>query len=126
MGLPAKANIEAVPNFLANLEATHQFFALQDAETADSRPALLKTRLRDRVAILSWSSASRYSTRFLAAKSAQARLKTNALLQLAHQAGLPDLREYVLGRHIMLYAHSETEVVLLAPKHQRQLLYAVA
>jgi len=36
---------------------------------------------------------------------------------------LPNLREYIVNRHIVLYAHSEVEVVLLALKHQRQLTY---
>lgn len=43
---------------------------------------------------------------------------------LAEQAGLPDLREYVVGQHIVLYAHSITDVVLLAIKHPRQLVYS--
>lgn len=126
MGLPVKARVEATPNFLANLESAHEFFALQDVESADSRLAMLKAELRDMVDILSWSPASGRYARFLAAKSAQARLKTNAVLQLAHQAGLPDLREFIVGQHIVLYAHSDTEVVLLALKHQRQLLYSAA
>ena len=53
----------------------------------------------------------------------QARLRVEAIQQLATQAGLPHLREYVTGRHVVLYAHSESEVVLLAVKHQRQLTY---
>ena len=47
-----------------------------------------------------------------------------AVQQLAAQAGLPSLREYVVSRHIVLYAHSDVEVVLLALKHQRQLTYS--
>ena len=43
--------------------------------------------------------------------------------QLATKAGLPNLREYLVSRHMVLYAHSEAEVVLLALKHQRQLTY---
>ncbi len=43
---------------------------------------------------------------------------------LALQAGLPNLREYVLSRHIVLYAHSDAEVVFLALKHQQQLMYS--
>ena len=45
-------------------------------------------------------------------------------MQLAEQAGLPSLREYVVSQHIVLYAHSNSDVVLLAIKHQRQLVYA--
>jgi hypothetical protein len=124
VALPANAKVEAAPNFLANLEAAHRFFQIQDADTADARLARLKTELREMVEILSWSPASGRPARFFSAKSAQAKLKTDAVLGLAKQALLPHLREYVVGRHIVLYAHSESSVVLLALKHQRQLVYS--
>jgi hypothetical protein len=62
--------------------------------------------------------------RFLNGHSVQTHLKAAEVLQLATEAGLPHLREYVLGQHLVLYAHSDTEVVLLALKHHRQLAYA--
>lgn len=127
MALPLNAKVEAAPNFLANLDAAHQFFQLQDADSADHRLAKLKADLREMIAILAWSPASGRPARFLSAKSAQATLKANAVQQLAEQAGLPHLREYVVGQQfIVLYAHSETDVVLLAIKHQRQLIYSAA
>lgn len=124
MALPTNARIEAAPNFLANLEAARQFFLLQDADSADTRFAKLKADLREMIAVLAWSPASGRPARFLSARSAQAKMKAEALRQLAEQAGLPHLREYVVGQHIVLYAHSEADVVLLAVKHQRQLVYA--
>ena len=124
MALPPNAKVEATPNFLANLDAAYQFFLFQDADSADARLAKLKADLREMVAVLKWSPASGRPARFLAARSAQAALRANVVRQLAEQAGLPYLREYVLGQHIVLYAHSATDVVLLALKHQRQLGYA--
>lgn len=125
MVLPQNAKVEATPNFLANLNLAHQFFVTQDADTADARIAKLKTELREMVAVLAWSPGSGRAARFLTAKSAQAKLKAAAVMQLAEQAGLPHLREYVAGQHIVLYVHAEVEVVLLAIKHQRQLIYSV-
>lgn len=124
MALPLNAKVEAAPNFLANLDAARQFFQLQDADTADARLAKLKADLREMVAILSWSPASGRPARFLSAKSAQAKLKADAVIRLAEQASLPYLREYVVGQHVVLYAHAENSVVLLALKHQRQLVYS--
>ena len=124
MSLPANATIEAAPNFLSNLEAAHQFFLLQDAESAASRLSKLKAGLRETVQILAWSPSSGRPARFLKAKSAQARLKAEAVMQWAEQAGLPNLREYIVDQHIALYAHSETNIVLLALKNQRQLMYS--
>lgn len=124
MALPLNAKVEATPNFLANLDAAQQFFLAQDTGSADARLAKLKADLREMIAILAWSPASGRPARFLSAKSAQATLKANAVQQLAEQAGLPSLREYVVGQFIALYAHSDTDVVLLALKHQRQLMYS--
>ena len=77
------------------------------------------------IAILSWSPGSGRPARFLNGRSAQARLRLETVLQLAEQACLPFLREYIVDQHIVLYAHSDVEVVLLALKHQRQLIYSV-
>jgi plasmid stabilization system protein ParE len=124
MTLPVTVRVEAAPNFLAGLEAAHVFFIEQDAESAAERFRKLKAELREMIDVVSWSPASGRPARFLAGRSAQARLRGEALKRLAEQAGLPNLREYILGRHIVLYAHAETEVVLLALKHQRQLWYS--
>jgi hypothetical protein len=124
MNLPVTVRVEAAPNFLANLETAHAFFIEQDAESATERIRKLKAELRDMIAVMSWSPASGRPARFLTGRSVQARLRAEAVQYLAATAGLPSLREYILGRHIVLYAHSETEVVLLALKHQRQLEYS--
>jgi hypothetical protein len=62
----------------------------------------------------------------LLVNSAQGRLRLAAVQQLAKSAGLPHLREFVIASHVVLYAHSDTEVVLLALKHHRQLTYTTA
>ncbi len=123
MTLPAHARVEAAPNFLSNLEVARLFLIKQEADSASERFRKLKAELREMVAVLSWSPASGHPARFFTARSAQARLRTQAVQQLAAQVGLPNLREYIVNRHIVLYAHSETEVALLALKHQRQLTY---
>jgi len=123
MTLPLNVRVEAAPNFLSNLEAAHQFFVEQDADSASERLRKLKAELREMIAVLAWSPASGHPARFLSGRSAQARLRAQAVQQLAAQAGLPYLRDYLVSHHIVLYAHSEVEVVLLALKHQRQLTY---
>jgi hypothetical protein len=125
MPLPVNAQVGAVPNFTFNLHAANAFFVAQDADSAASRFAKLKSELREMRAMLSWSPACGRSARFLNAHSAQARFRAESILELAKQVGLPSLREYVVAKHIVLYAHSDSEVVLLALKHQRQLAYSV-
>lgn len=125
MVLPVTAKVEATPNFLTNLDEAYAFFTLQDCDSADSRLKKLKAELREMISVISWSPGSGRHARFLTGRSAQARIRTDSILRLADSVGLPFLRECIVGQHIVLYAHSETEVVLLALKHQRQLTYYV-
>ncbi|THF64158.1 hypothetical protein [Pseudothauera rhizosphaerae] len=125
MTLPQRARVEAAPNFLANLDDARRFLRDQDETTAQARFGKLRGDLREMVAVLAWTPAGGRPARFLSARSAQARLRAARIQALAAEAGLPYLREYVIGRYIVLYAHSATEVVLLALKHERQLGYSV-
>lgn len=125
MALPSNASVEATSEFLSHLESAGRFFLEQDADSAPGRLADLKASLREMTEILSWAPANGRPARFYSATSAQAQLRLEAVLRLAEQAGLPHLREYVIGTHVVLYAHSESRVVLLALKHQRQLGYDV-
>lgn len=59
----------------------------------------------------------------LAAASVEGRSRLEAVLRQAVDAGLPSLREYVMAAHIVLYAHSETRILLLSIRHQRELGY---
>ena len=87
------------------------------------RLSQLKRDLREMKTMLAWSPASGRPARCLKPNSAQASLRLAAVHQLALSAGLPHLREFVMGSHLVLYAHSDTEVVLLSIKHYRQLTY---
>jgi len=120
-----QAWVQATPQFLESLSAAHRFFAAQDPETADARLDQLKGHLRQMLRVLQWSPAAARPARFMNMQSVQGRLQLAAVQQLAAQSGLPHLREYVVARHIVLYAHSDTEVALLALKHQKQQFYLV-
>jgi hypothetical protein len=85
----------------------------QDAASAPARLAQLKRDLREMKTLLAWSPASGHTARFLKPKSAQASLRLAAVQLLAQSAALPLLREYVIGSYVVLYAHSDTEVVFL-------------
>ena len=123
MQRPVNAQVSAAPHFAASLLAVHAFMLGQDAASAPARLAHLKRDLRDMTTLLAWSPASGRPARFLRPNSAQASLRLAAVQQLAQSAGLPQLREYVIGSHVVLYAHSDTEVVLLSLKHYRQLTH---
>ena len=117
------AQVGAAPHFAVCLQAVDAFMTQQDAVSASVRLAQLKRDLREMKTLLAWSPASGRPARFMRPNSAQASLRLAAVQKLAQSAGLPGLREYVIGSHVVLYAHSDTEVVLLALKHHRQLTY---
>ena len=123
MQRPVNALVSAAPNFATNLQAVNAFMVAQDADSAPARLVQLKRDLREMKTLLAWSPASGRPARFLRPNSAQGSLRLAAVQQLTQSAGLPHLREYVIGSHVVLYAHSDTEVVLLSLKHHRQLNY---
>jgi hypothetical protein len=124
MPLPVHAQVSAAPNFVTNLQQVQAFFETQDAQTAAERMVRLKVELREMKAMLAWSPACGRTARFLNGRSVQTRVKAASVVQLATQAGLPFLREYALTQNLVLYAHSDSEVVLLSLKNHRQLAYA--
>ena len=117
------AQVGAAPHFADCLLAVRAFMVEQDAASAPARLSQLKRELREMKTMLAWSPASGRPARFLKPNSAQASLRLAGVQQLAQSANLPDLREFVIGSHVVLYAHSDTEVVLLSIKHHRQLSY---
>ena len=117
------AQVGAAPRFAYCLLAVQAFMVEQDAASAPARLSQLKRELREMKTLLAWSPAAGRPARFLKPNSAQASLRLAAVQQLAQSANLPHLREFVVGSHVVLYAHSDAEVVLLSIKHHRQLTY---
>jgi hypothetical protein len=99
--------------------------AEQDAASADARFSRLQAALLKGRALLSFAPTSGRPARFLEATTDWGRFQAQQAMQLARSLGLPELRELVLERHVLLYAHSAKEVVLLALRHERQLGYAL-
>jgi hypothetical protein len=126
VSLPANARVRAVPNFLACLRVARNFMEEQDAVSAPGRFKKLQTEIVKARALLSFMPTSGRPARFLDAKSGWGQIQAEQAKQMARALGLPDLREWVLARHVMLYAHSEREVALLSLRHERQLGYGLA
>jgi len=123
MSIPVNARVRAVPNFLDCLHSARRFMEEQDQATARSRFARLQAELAKARSLLSFSPSSGRPARFLDAKSGWGRFQAETAMQLAEELGMPELRELVLARHVVLYAHSQQEVVLLSLRHERQLAY---
>ena len=123
MSIPVNAKVRAVPNFLACLHTALSFMDAQDAASAPTRFKKLQAEVLKARALLSFAPTSGRPARFLDAKSGWGQFQAEQARALAGQLGMPGLREIVLARHVVLYAHSERELVLLSLRHERQLAY---
>ena len=123
MSIPVNATVRAVPNFLACLQAARGFMDARNASSVPARFKKLQAEVLKARALLSFAPASGRPARFLDAKSGWGQFQAEQARQLAQQLGRPHLRELVLARHVLLYAHSERDVVLLSIRNERQLAY---
>jgi hypothetical protein len=123
VSIPVNAKVRAVPNFLDSLRAARAFMVEQDAASAPARFKKLQSELVKARGLLSFSPTSGRPARFLDAKTGWGRFQAQQAVQLAQSLGMPELRELVLARHILLYAHSKRDVLLIALRHERQLGY---
>lgn len=123
MSIPVNARVRAAPNFLTCLRAARAFMVEQDATSALRRFEKLQAELVKARGLLSFSPTSGRPARFLDAKTGWGQFQAQQAVQLARAIGMPELRELVLSRHLVLYAHSERDVLLLSLRHERELGY---
>jgi hypothetical protein len=126
MPLPVDASIQAAESFVRNVRSAQDFLRQRDEASADARYAALLVRLREARELLRWNPASGRPARFLEARSAQGQSMSARARALAAAHGVPELRELVVKPYVLLYAHGNDRVVLLALKHERQLLFQVS
>ena len=126
MTLPVGARVRATGSFATSLRALLAFMQAQDPATAVARYQTLLVELQQVQQRLSWAPASGRPARFLAAAvSVQGQALARRARQLAQDLNAPELREAVLRHHVLLYAHGDKQVYLLALKHERQLAYGL-
>ena len=97
----------------------------QDADSAPARFQKLQAELAEARRMLAFLPTSGRTARFLDAREPRGRFQAERAKQLATALGMPELRELVVGRYVLLYAHSECEVVLLSLRHERQLQFGL-
>jgi len=121
VSIPVNARVRAVSNLLVCLHAARSFMEEQDAASASVRFRKLQAEVVKARALLSFAPTSGRPARFLDAKSGWGQFQAEQARQIAQALGQPELRELVLARYVVLYAHSEREVMLLSIRHERQL-----
>jgi plasmid stabilization system protein ParE len=116
--------VDFAQTFAQRLQTIEAFMLAQDAESAPARVEDLRDEVfRFADLVRQHPKIGRPAT-MLAVSSVEGKARLARVLQLAARAGLPELREYVLSGHLVLYAHSDTRVLMLSIRHQRELGYA--
>lgn len=123
MSIPANARVRAVPHFLACLRSAYAFMQQQEAACAPARFKRLQSEVAKARKLIAFEPASGRPARFLDARSAWGRYQAAEAMRLAQELAMPHLRELVLVRHVVLYAHHAQEAALLALRHERQSTY---
>jgi hypothetical protein len=123
VALPVNARIQAAQTFVRNVRSAQEFLHQQDSASAEARCGALLARLKEAREHLRWNPAAGRPARFLQAHSSQGQALADRAVTLAAAHGVPQLRELVVKPYVLLYAHSADRVVLLALKHERQLVF---
>jgi hypothetical protein len=106
------------------LETIREFMLAQDVSSAADRMEHLMSEIGRFGDLVAHHPKIGRPAGVLAANSFEGQSRLERVLRLASEANLPELREYVMHSHLILYAHSDTHVLLLTIRHQRELGYA--
>jgi plasmid stabilization system protein ParE len=116
--------VEFADSFGEALEALEEFMLFQDGNSALRRVENLQQEIGRFIDLVKKHPRIGRFADLLAVSDARARLWLEEVLRLASAAGLNEFREYVLPSHVVLYAHSDSRVLVLSIRHQRELGYA--
>jgi plasmid stabilization system protein ParE len=116
--------IDFAESFGERLRVLEAFMLAQDPDSAAARVDDLHEAILRFVDLVKLHPKIGRPAAGLAASSVEGQRRLARVLQLAARAGLPELREYVLHAHLVLYAHSDSRVLMLSVRHQRELGYA--
>lgn len=123
MPLPVNARIQATQSFVRSVQSAREFLVRQDSVSAEARHEELLDQVKGARELLRWNPAAGRPARFLDAHSAQGQAMAARAVALAGEYGVSQLRELVINRYVLLYAHGNDRVVLLSLKHERQLIF---
>ena len=123
MPLSVNARVQAAQSFVLNVQSARECLQQQEGTQVEQRYGALLVQLKEAREYLHWNPEAGRPTRFLHARSAQGRSMADRASSLAVAHGVPQLRELIVKPYVLLYAHGDDRVVLLALKHERELLF---
>jgi len=115
--------VEFAEHFRERLRNLHLFMRAQDLASAPSRAEALREDVVGFIDLVKLHPEIGRPVDQLDTQTAEGQRRIRRVLQLALEAGLPHLREYVLRAHVLLYAQSDSHILVLSIRHQRELGY---
>jgi hypothetical protein len=115
--------VDFAESFGERLRVLEEFMLAQDPDSASARIEDLQQEVLRFIDLVKLHPKIGRPAGMLAANSAEGQWRLERVLQLASDTGMPELREYVLHAHLALYAHSDSRVLMLSIRHQRELGY---
>lgn len=116
--------VDFAESFGKRLRVLEEFMLAQDLDCAPARIEDLQEEVLRFVDLVKLHPKIGRPASMLAASTVEGQMRLERVLQMASDAGLPELREYVLRACLVLYAHSDSRVLMLSIRHQRELGYA--
>jgi hypothetical protein len=115
--------VEVAEFFGVSLDAIEAFMLAQDEASAARRSDRLESEIIELIDRLGQYPQIGHRADFYSITSAASQAWLQQVGQLAAQAGLQEFRECVLSSFLVLYACSETRVMLLSIRHEREAKY---
>lgn len=115
--------VDVADSFRESLDAVEAFMFVQDEASAARRSDHLEGEIVELIARLEQYRKIGRRADFYSVTSAASQAWLRQVEQLAAQAQLLEFRESVLSAHLILYACSDSRVVLLSIRHEREAKY---
>ena len=106
------------------LETIQEFLLVQDVSSAAGRMEDLMSEIYRSGDLVAIHPNIGRQAGMLAANSVEGQSRLERVLRLASEANLPELREYIMRSHLILYARLDMRELLLSIRRQRELGYA--
>ena len=115
--------VEIADKFKEALDGIEEFMLSQDATSAPLRANKLESEIDDLIGLLERHPKIGRPADFLSLTSSAAKIWLEQVQQQAAGVGLTEFREYVLPSYVVLYVCSDSHVIMLSIRHEREAGY---
>jgi plasmid stabilization system protein ParE len=105
------------------LESIEDFMLARDVRSAAQRVEAAQAEILGFIELVKWHPKIGRLTGPIDGQFVKSRSQFERIVRKVPIAGLPEAREYVLSNHVIVYAHSDSRVLLLSIRHQKEFGY---